>query len=62
MVFGCAVDYLSVYRLFIDPYDLERRVPDVQKLERLTGFRFSRSLEQVVEEVVADARSRLAAR
>lgn len=42
--------------------DLERRVPDVQKLERLTGFRFSRSLEQVVEEVVADARSHLAVR
>jgi len=42
--------------------DLERRVPDVQKLERMTGFRFSRSLEQIVEEVVADARSRLAAR
>lgn len=42
--------------------DLERRVPDVQKLERLTGFRFSRSLEEVVEEVVADARSRLAVR
>lgn len=42
--------------------DLERRVPDVQKLERMTGFRFSRSLEQIVDEVVADARSRLAAR
>ncbi len=42
--------------------DLERRVPDVGKLERMTGFRFSRSLEQVVEEVVADARSRLATR
>ncbi len=42
--------------------DLERRVPDVRKLERMTGFRFSRSLEQVVEEVVADARSRLATR
>ena len=42
--------------------DLERRVPDVSKLERMTGFRFSRSLEQVIEEVVADARSRLAAR
>jgi len=42
--------------------DLERRVPDVRKLERLTGFKFSRSLEQVVEEVVADARSRLAVR
>ncbi len=42
--------------------DLERRVPDVSKLERMTGFRFSRGLEQVVEEVVADARSRLATR
>ena len=41
--------------------DLERRVPDVRKLERLTGFRFSIPLEQIVEDVVEDQRRRLRA-
>jgi len=42
--------------------DLERRVPDVRKLKSLTGFTFGRSLEQIVQEVVEHARTRLAAR
>ena len=42
--------------------DLERRVPDVTKLERLTGFRFTRSLETIIADVIADQRSRLALR
>jgi UDP-glucose 4-epimerase len=42
--------------------DLERRVPDVRKLEKLTGFRFTRSLENIVADVIADQRSRLAIR
>lgn len=42
--------------------DLERRVPDVSKLERVTGFRPATSLEQIVADVVADQRARLAAR
>jgi UDP-glucose 4-epimerase len=42
--------------------DLERRVPDVHKLEKLTGFRFTRSLENIVADVIADQRSRLAIR
>ncbi len=41
--------------------DLERRVPDVRKLERLTGFRFSIPLERIIEDVVEDQRRRLAA-
>ena len=41
--------------------DLERRVPDVRKLEQLTGFRFSIPLEQIIEDVVEDQRRRLAA-
>jgi UDP-glucose 4-epimerase len=41
--------------------DLERRVPDVHKLERLTGFRFSIPLERIIEDVVEDQRRRLAA-
>ncbi len=42
--------------------DLERRVPDTRKLERVTGYKFSRSLEQIVADVVAEQRSRLAIR
>ncbi|NNG17969.1 MAG: NAD-dependent epimerase/dehydratase family protein [Gemmatimonadales bacterium] len=41
--------------------DMQRRVPDVSKLERLIGFRPRTSLEEIVRDVVADQRSRLAA-
>ncbi len=40
--------------------DLERRVPDIRRLEQLTGYRFQRSLEQIVADVVADQRERIA--
>ena len=42
--------------------DLERRVPDTRKLEKVTGYKFSRSLEQIIADVVAEQRSRLALR
>lgn len=42
--------------------DLQRRVPDVSKLERLTGFRPRTTLETIITDVVADQRSRLAVR
>lgn len=42
--------------------DLERRVPDPSKLARLTGFSFKRTLEDIIADVVADQRARLAAR
>jgi UDP-glucose 4-epimerase len=42
--------------------DLERRVPDASKLARLTGYTFKRSLEDIIADVVADRRARLAAR
>ena len=41
--------------------DMLRRVPDVSKLERLIGFRPRTTLEEIVRDVVADQRSRLAA-
>jgi UDP-glucose 4-epimerase len=41
--------------------DMQRRVPDVSKLERLIGFRPRTTLEEIVRDVVADQRSRLAA-
>jgi len=41
--------------------DMQRRVPDVRKLERLVGFRPQTPLEDVVRDVVADHRARLAA-
>ena len=42
--------------------DLDRRVPDVRKLEKLTGFRFQHSLETIIADVIADQKARLALR
>ena len=39
--------------------DMERRVPDVRKLERTIGFRPMTSLETIIEDVIADRRLRL---
>ena len=41
--------------------DMMRRVPDVAKLERVTEFRPSTPLSQIVADVVADQRERVAA-
>lgn len=38
--------------------DLPRRVPDVRKLKRLTGLRFTTPLWRIVEEAVAEQRSK----
>ena len=40
--------------------DLQRRVPDVSKLEQLTGFRPETPLAETINDVVADQRARLA--
>jgi len=42
--------------------DMLRRVPDVRKLERTIGFRPRTPLSQIIADVVADQRTRLAAR
>ncbi len=42
--------------------DMLRRVPDVRKLERTVGFRPRTPLSQIIADVVADQRARLAAR
>ena len=39
--------------------DMMRRVPDVSKLERLTGFKPMTPLEEIIRDVVQDHRSRL---
>ncbi len=41
--------------------DMPRRVPDVTKLERVTGFRPRTPLAQVIDDVIADQRARLEA-
>lgn len=40
--------------------DMERRVPDVRKIASVAGFRASIGLSQIIADVVADQRSRLA--
>jgi UDP-glucose 4-epimerase len=42
--------------------DMQRRVPDLAKLERTIGFRPRTSLATIITDVVADQRARLAAR
>ena len=42
--------------------DLERRVPDTSKLANVVGYRFTRTLEQIITDVVEEQRSRLAVR
>ncbi len=42
--------------------DMQRRVPDLRKLEKLTGFRPRTPLQTIVADVLADQRARLAAR
>lgn len=42
--------------------DLERRVPDLARLERVTGYRPRTPLRDIVADVVADQRARLALR
>lgn len=41
--------------------DMQRRVPDVRKLERTIGFRPTTALSEIVADVVAHARGRLSA-
>jgi UDP-glucose 4-epimerase len=39
--------------------DLQRRVPDIRKLERVTGFKFSIPLKRIIADVIADQRERM---
>jgi len=41
--------------------DMQRRVPDVRKLERTVGFRPDTPLEQIIADVVAEQHALLAA-
>lgn len=41
--------------------DMQRRVPDIRKLERAIGFRPTRSLEQIITDVVAEQRAAVGA-
>ena len=41
--------------------DMQRRVPDVRKLEACTGFRPRTPLKTIIEDVLADQRARIAA-
>lgn len=54
------IPYSEAYAVGFE--DLERRVPDTRKLEKATGFKFTRSLEQIIADVIAEQRSRLALR
>lgn len=51
--------YGEVYAVGFE--DMMRRVPDVSKLERVTGFSPKTSLEVIIRDVVEDQRTRLAA-
>ncbi|PWE32938.1 nucleoside-diphosphate sugar epimerase [Maritimibacter sp. 55A14] len=48
------VPYAQVYPEGFE--DMERRLPDVSKLERVTGFRPTTPLERIIEDIIADMR------
>ncbi|MCC6316238.1 MAG: GDP-mannose 4,6-dehydratase [Gemmatimonadaceae bacterium] len=52
------IPYSEAYQAGFE--DMMRRVPDVSKLERTTGYRPMTSLEEIIHDVVEDQRSRLA--
>ncbi len=54
------VPYNEAYAVGFE--DLERRVPDTSKLANVVGYRFTRTLEQIIADVVEEQRSRLAVR
>jgi UDP-glucose 4-epimerase len=49
--------YKDVYALGFE--DMARRVPDVSKLERVIGYRPRTSLDQIIDDVVAEQRAAL---
>jgi UDP-glucose 4-epimerase len=51
------VPYAEAYAAGFE--DMHRRVPDVSKLERTTGFRPRTPLTEIIRDVVADQRSRI---
>ncbi len=54
--------YVPYAEAYVEGFeDMPRRIPNVDKLAQFTGFRFETSLEQIVDDVVADQRRRLAA-
>ncbi|MFN0114157.1 MAG: NAD-dependent epimerase/dehydratase family protein [Paracoccaceae bacterium] len=53
------VPYSSVYPEGFE--DMARRLPDVSKLERFTGFRPRRGLDEIITDVIAEKRAALAA-
>lgn len=54
------IPYSEAYAVGFE--DMMRRVPDVSKLERVTGFRPNTSLEVIIRDVVDDQRARLVAK
>ncbi|MCU9849601.1 GDP-mannose 4,6-dehydratase [Defluviimonas sp. WL0024] len=53
------VPYETVYPAGFE--DMARRLPDVSKLERATGFRPRRPLSEIIADIVAEKRSEMAA-
>ena len=53
------VPYSAVYPEGFE--DMARRLPDVSKLERATGFRPRRPLAEIIADIIAEKRSSMAA-
>jgi UDP-glucose 4-epimerase len=51
------VPYAEAYAAGFE--DMMRRVPDVSKLQRVTGFAPSIPLQRIIDDVVADQRARI---
>ena len=52
--------YVSYEQAYEDGFeDMQRRVPNTAKIERLTGFKVTRSLDQILLDVIEDCRQRM---
>ena len=53
------VPYSQAYQAGFE--DMRRRVPDIAKIEKFVGWRPRRSLEQILDDTIDEARTRLLA-
>lgn len=58
-----AIDHIPYEQAYAEGFeDMQRRIPDLTKLERTIGFRPRTPLATIIRDVVADQRARLASR
>ena len=56
---GSPIELIPYHEAYAEGFeDMERRVPDASKIERWTGFKPKKTLDEIIADVVADRRTR----